>query len=399
MPAKRTPPARRRHAATCPLAPASSRPATTSVLPFVPAAPHAASTRSRPFFAGFAPYVTAATSRSTGRPARLDRHRHDDRVGVRRRRLGQPALAPRHEQGRVAASAAARPAAARPRGGPGGCRPPGRRSGSRPAAAPAGRPSSTSRAPRAAGARGSPPPPPRRAARAQASSSSAYVRHSRGRSAARHDHLRPRAPQRRRPAPRPPAAAPRSRPATPAGRRRAPHGWRQERAAEARRAHELHRPQRRRLLDVEAHGVALLDRGHRRLLAPPRQRPDDREARRHRRHLGQEEAEHARRANVEISSGHSRFAIVIPGRSSGSVVCVFAVASSRAIGGVASARRPSRRPDHRRHQPPAGGHVDRRRLEVARQRDHRQRGEQRRRTGAEQDRRLEEVDEAHRARR
>ena len=43
-------------------------------------ASHAASTRSRPFFSGFAPYVIAAMSRSRGGPARLDRHRHDDRV-------------------------------------------------------------------------------------------------------------------------------------------------------------------------------------------------------------------------------------------------------------------------------------------------------------------------------
>ena len=48
--------------------------------------------------------------------------------------------------------------------------------------------------------------------------------------------------------------------------------------------------------------------------------------------------------NVDSSSGHKRLAIVIPGRISGSVVCVFAVASSRAIGGFVSARRPSRTP-------------------------------------------------------
>jgi hypothetical protein len=49
-------------------------------------------------------------------------------------------------------------------------------------------------------------------------------------------------------------------------------------------------------------------------------------------------------ANVETSSGHSRLAIVNPGRSSGSDVWLRAVASSRAIGGVASARRPSATP-------------------------------------------------------
>ena len=38
---------------------------------------------------------------------------------------------------------------------------------------------------------------------------------------------------------------------------------------------------RRRAVDVEAEAVALLDRGDRRVLAPPRERPDDREARRH----------------------------------------------------------------------------------------------------------------------
>ena len=57
--------------------------------------------------------------------------------------------------------------------------------------------------------------------------------------------------------------------------------------AEARGAHQLDRLQRRGALDVEAGAVALLDRRHRRRLAPPRERPDDREAGGDRRDLGQ----------------------------------------------------------------------------------------------------------------
>ena len=102
---------------------------------------------------------------------------------------------------------------------------------------------------------------------------------------------------------------------------------------------------------------------------------------------------------VDSSSGHSRLAIVIPGRISGSVVCAFAVASRRAIGGLASARRPSQTPISAADEPPARGDVDRGRLEVARERDQGERGEQRRRPRAEQDGRLEEVDEPHAPRR
>ena len=47
---------------------------------------------------------------------------------------------------------------------------------------------------------------------------------------------------------------------------------------------------------------------------------------------------------VEISSGQRRLIIVSPGRSSGSIVCIRASASSRAIGGEASLRRPSQAP-------------------------------------------------------
>src|SRR3954451_21613167 len=48
--------------------------------------------------------------------------------------------------------------------------------------------------------------------------------------------------------------------------------------------------------------------------------------------------------SVEMSSGHSRLSSVRPGLSSGSVVCERAPASSRAIGGDVSARRPSHNP-------------------------------------------------------
>src|SRR5215207_5070024 len=47
---------------------------------------------------------------------------------------------------------------------------------------------------------------------------------------------------------------------------------------------------------------------------------------------------------VDSSSGHRRLTIVVPGASSGSVVCERAPASSRAIGGEVSARRPSAMP-------------------------------------------------------
>src|SRR5580704_5408876 len=47
---------------------------------------------------------------------------------------------------------------------------------------------------------------------------------------------------------------------------------------EARRAQQRHRPHRRGSTHVEAGTVALLDRLHRRILATPRERPDDREA-------------------------------------------------------------------------------------------------------------------------
>src|SRR3954454_23157327 len=48
---------------------------------------------------------------------------------------------------------------------------------------------------------------------------------------------------------------------------------------EPRRAQELDRAQRRRLLDVERDAVAVLDGGHGAVLAAPRERPDHREAR------------------------------------------------------------------------------------------------------------------------
>ncbi len=49
-------------------------------------------------------------------------------------------------------------------------------------------------------------------------------------------------------------------------------------------------------------------------------------------------------ASVMKSSDHRRLSSVTPGRSSGSVVWVRAVVSRRAIGGLASARRPNQMP-------------------------------------------------------
>ncbi len=82
--------------------PSSSRPATTSSSPSCRAASHAASTRSSPFFSGLAPYVIAVMSRSPAAPLGSTGTGTIDRVAVRLRRLGQPALAPRHQQPRVA---------------------------------------------------------------------------------------------------------------------------------------------------------------------------------------------------------------------------------------------------------------------------------------------------------
>ena len=117
------------------------------------------------------------------RAARRDRHRDDDRVGVRLRRLGQPALAPRHEQRRrrqpppldrplpepVAAGAVA---------GRGGVEADRARGAAR-----AARRWSRSRGPRAGGARRSPPAPPRAPRAPTPARSARSVRHSRTRAA------------------------------------------------------------------------------------------------------------------------------------------------------------------------------------------------------------------------
>src|SRR3984957_17090564 len=64
----------------------------------------------------------------------------------------------------------------------------------------------------------------------------------------------------------------------------------EEVGAEARRADELDGLQGRSPLDIEPGAIAFLDRGHGRCLAPPGQRPDDRESGRDRRDLRQDQA-------------------------------------------------------------------------------------------------------------
>jgi hypothetical protein len=60
-------------------------------------------------------------------------------------------------------------------------------------------------------------------------------------------------------------------------------------------------------------------------------------------------------ATTQISIGHRRLAIVVPGRMSGIIVAALASASSRAIGGLTSWRRPMKLPISvaRTHQPTA----------------------------------------------
>ena len=195
------------------------------------------------------------------------------------RRLG-------HEQRRLRAGAGARAGAARRRGGRAGWRPPARRSGSRPAAATAAPRSSSSR----------------RSARGRCS---AIPRSRRRAGGARPDEVgeRERAHLARRRGAATTATSPRrarSAPASSASAARRPavepsetmqdvgHGGAQRvpltdvsvgtSRRKPGRAHELHRPHRRRALDVERHAVALLDRRDRRVLAAPGERPDDREA-------------------------------------------------------------------------------------------------------------------------
>ena len=100
-------------------------------------------------------------------------------------------------------------------------------------------------------------------------------------------------------------------------------------------------------------------------------------------------------AITTTNSGHSRLTIVDPGRMSGIIVPALASASSRAIGGLTSLRRPSHVADERRDDPPAGRVQGDRVVLVARGGDEREDRERRRRAPAEQDRGAQEVDEAH----
>ena len=217
---------------------------------------HAASTRSSPFFDGFAPYVTAATSRSRGGAA-------DGSTGTGtitasacgRRRLGQPALAPRHEQRRGAHAAALDrplpdPVAARAVAGGRGVEADRARARGEQRAAVVEEYSDRARAVlldrRAAAAR--------RADRAQASSISAIRPPLPRPLAPRHDGDRgaralAATPPSSSSASRSPAVPPSETSRTSAVSRLSA----QERAAEAGRPHELDRAQRRGLVDVEAH--------------------------------------------------------------------------------------------------------------------------------------------------
>ena len=102
-------------------------------------------------------------------------------------------------------------------------------------------------------------------------------------------------------------------------------------------------------------------------------------------------------ASVMNSSDHRRLSSVTAGRSSGSIVCVRAVASRRAIGGEASARRPSQTPISTAPVHQTALKIDQRAVGLAREADDGQRGEQRGGAGAEEHRRLEEVAESHRS--
>ena len=193
-----------------------------------------------------------------------------------------------------------------------------------------------------------------RAARAQSRSVSTSVRTGRG-GAPRRAHARARPPQRRAPAPRRPCAGrswSRARRSARPGRRSrgraiqvtAPLTCSGRSALKPGRALERHRAQRRGRSDVEAHAVALLDRRHGRVLAAPRERPDDREAGGDPRDLRRQQGEAARPTSVNTSSGHSRLSRIAPGGARAASRWPSRVASRRAIGGLVSARRPSRRP-------------------------------------------------------
>ena len=149
-----------------------------------------------------------------------------------------------------------------------------------------------------------------------------------------------------------------------------------------------------RSLDVEAGAVALLDRPHRRRLPPPRQRPDDREAGGDRRHLGSRKAS-APAPTVEISSGHSRFSRVRPGRARAASPGCARWRAARRSAALVSARRPSQIPISAADHPPAGRERDEQVVAVPAGAGHGHRGEHGGRAGAGQDRGVEEVGEAH----
>ena len=100
-------------------------------------------------------------------------------------------------------------------------------------------------------------------------------------------------------------------------------------------------------------------------------------------------------AKVESSSGHRRLTTVMPGRCSGSDRSRPRAREQPRDRRVRLRAAPEPDADQRRGHPPAGAQVDRARLDVLGERDQRDRGEQRRRARAQQDGRLEEVDEAH----
>ncbi len=128
--------------------------------------------------------------------------------------------------------------------------------------------------------------------------------------------------------------------------------------AEAGRADQLDRAQRRGPLDVEARAVALLDRGHRRGLPAPGERPDDREAGGDRRAPGAATNASAPAPIVETQQRPQAVEQRPAGLSSGSEVWVRALASSEAIGGEVVGAAPEPEADQRRDHPPAGGDRD-----------------------------------------
>ena len=118
---------------------------------------------------------------------------------------------------------------------------------------------------------------------------------------------------------------------------------------------QLDRLQGRGRLDVEAHPVALLDRGHRPLAVSPRRaRSGSRSPRRPRR-PGETATRARRRSSAKAPIGHSRRNAIRPGLSVGSEVAVRADASARDIASPARGELPRRAPRTAAsvHQPPA----------------------------------------------